>query len=144
MDLTIAALLTQDGVITGAVYALLAMGIVLVFSVTRVIFVPQGDYVAYAALTMAAMQAGKTPGVIWLLLILSAIATVMEYFSEGQNRFTHTQGFTYLSRNTYIARCADRLRGTDAAVDLPASWIDLSFSHMPGAVALQGCLQACC
>lgn len=78
MDLTIAALLTQDGVITGAVYALLAMGIVLVFSVTRVIFVPQGDYVAYAALTMAAMQAGKTPGVIWLLLILSAIATVME------------------------------------------------------------------
>lgn len=78
MDLTIAALLTQDGVITGAVYALLAMGIVLVFSVTRVIFVPQGDYVAYAALTMAAMQAGKTPGVIWLLLILSAIASIME------------------------------------------------------------------
>jgi branched-chain amino acid transport system permease protein len=78
MDLTIAALLTQDGVITGAVYALLAMGIVLVFSVTRVIFVPQGDYVAYAALTMAAMQAGKTPGVIWLLLILAAIASAME------------------------------------------------------------------
>jgi branched-chain amino acid transport system permease protein len=78
MDFTIAALLTQDGVITGAVYALLAMGIVLVFSVTRVIFVPQGDYVAYAALTMAALQAGKTPGVIWLLLILSVIATLME------------------------------------------------------------------
>ena len=78
MDFTIAALLTQDGVITGAIYALLAMGIVLVFSVTRVIFVPQGDYVAYAALTMAALQAGKTPGVIWLLLILSVLATLME------------------------------------------------------------------
>jgi branched-chain amino acid transport system permease protein len=78
MDLTIAALLTQDGIITGAVYALLAMGIVLVFSVTRVIFVPQGDYVAYAALTMAALQAGKTPGVIWLLLMLSVLATSME------------------------------------------------------------------
>ena len=78
MDFTIAALLTQDGVITGAVYALLAMGIVLVFSVTRVIFVPQGDYVAYAALTMAAIQAGRTPGVIWLLLILSVCATLME------------------------------------------------------------------
>ena len=78
MDFTIAALLTQDGVITGAVYALLAMGIVLVFSVTRVIFVPQGDYVAYAALTMAALQVGKTPGVIWLLLILSVLATLME------------------------------------------------------------------
>ncbi len=78
MDFTIAALLTQDGVITGAVYALLAMGIVLVFSVTRVIYVPQGDYVAYAALTMAALQAGKTPGVIWLVMILSFCATLME------------------------------------------------------------------
>lgn len=82
MDLTIAALLTQDGVITGAVYALLAMGIVLVFSVTRVIFIPQGDYVAYAALTMAALQAGKTPGVIWLLLALSGMATLMELTSQ--------------------------------------------------------------
>lgn len=82
MDLTIAALLTQDGVITGAVYALLAVGIVLVFSVTRVIFVPQGDYVAYAALTMAAMQAGKTPGVIWLVLILSGMATLMEITTQ--------------------------------------------------------------
>jgi len=78
MDLTIAALLTQDGVITGAVYALLAMGIVLVFSVTRVIFVPQGDFVAYAALTMAALQAGRTPGIIWLLLLLSGVASAME------------------------------------------------------------------
>ena len=82
MDLSIAALLTQDGVITGAVYALLAMGIVLVFSVTRVIFVPQGDYVAYAALTMAAIQTGKTPNVIWLLLILSGVATLMEITSQ--------------------------------------------------------------
>lgn len=88
MDFTIAALLTQDGVITGAVYALLAMGIVLVFSVTRVIFVPQGDYVAYAALTMAAMEAGKTPGVIWLLLILSTIATAMEVSALVRSKTT--------------------------------------------------------
>lgn len=88
MDLTIAALLTQDGVITGAVYALLAMGIVLVFSVTRVIFVPQGDYVAYAALTMAALQAGKTPGVIWLLLILSGMASLMELSSLIRTKST--------------------------------------------------------
>ncbi|MDO9278584.1 MAG: branched-chain amino acid ABC transporter permease [Polaromonas sp.] len=86
MDLTIAALLTQDGVITGAVYALLAMGIVLVFSITRVIFVPQGDYVAYAALTMAAMQAGKTPGIIWLLLIISGVASLMEIISLVQEK----------------------------------------------------------
>lgn len=78
MDLTIAALLAQDGVITGAVYALMALGIVLVFTVTRVIYVPQGDYVAYAALTMAALQAGKLPPTVWLLLVLSALAVLME------------------------------------------------------------------
>ncbi len=77
MDLNIAALLAQDGVITGAVYALLAVGIVLVFTVTRVIFVPQGDYVAYAALTMAAFQTGKLPGTVWLLLVLAVLACLM-------------------------------------------------------------------
>lgn len=78
MDLTIAIFLAQDGLITGAVYALLAVAIVLLFTVTRVIFVPQGDFVAFAALTMATFQAGKTPGTIWLLLVLCAIALAME------------------------------------------------------------------
>lgn len=86
MDLTIAALLAQDGVITGAVYALLAVGIVLVFTVTRVIFVPQGDYVAYAALTMAAFQAGQLPGTIWLLLLLAVLATGMEWVQAWRER----------------------------------------------------------
>lgn len=78
MNLTVAAFLAQDGLITGAVYALLAVAIVLVFTVTRVIFVPQGEFVAFAALTMAALQAGKTPGTVWLLLVMSAIAVLME------------------------------------------------------------------
>ena len=34
MDLTIAAFLAQDGLITGAIYALMAVAIVLVFTVT--------------------------------------------------------------------------------------------------------------
>ena len=38
MDLPIAALLTQDGITNGAIYALLALALVLVFAVTRVIF----------------------------------------------------------------------------------------------------------
>ena len=86
MDLTIAALLAQDGVITGAVYALLAVGIVLVFTVTRVIFVPQGDYVAYAALTMAAFQTGKLPGTVWLLLVLGGVALLMEFAQAWRER----------------------------------------------------------
>ena len=68
MDLTIAGVLTVDGLTNGAVYALLGMGIVLLFSVTRIIFIPQGEFVAYAALAMAALQTGKSPALLWLLL----------------------------------------------------------------------------
>ncbi|MBY4597033.1 branched-chain amino acid ABC transporter permease [Ottowia caeni] len=78
MDLQIALMLAQDGVVNGAIYALMALALVLVFSVTRVIFIPQGEFVAYAALSMAALQAGHAPAVIWLLLALSALTLVVE------------------------------------------------------------------
>lgn len=81
MDATIIAFLTQDGFISGAVYALLAVATVLVFTVARVIFVPQGDFVAFAALTMAALQSGKAPGTVWLLAILAGVAMVMEVWT---------------------------------------------------------------
>ena len=81
MDLQIALLLGQDGIVNGAIYALLALALVLVFAVTRVIFIPQGEFVAYGALTLAAFQAGKTPGTLWLLLgagvLVALIDTVM-------------------------------------------------------------------
>jgi branched-chain amino acid transport system permease protein len=70
MDSSIALILAQDGITTGAVYALLAVGLVLVFAVTRVIFIPQGEMVAYGALTMAMLQAGKLPASVWLLMAL--------------------------------------------------------------------------
>ncbi|MDQ5878815.1 MAG: branched-chain amino acid transport system permease protein, partial [Pseudomonadota bacterium] len=54
MDFQIALLLGQDGLTNGAIYALLALALVLVFAVTRVIFIPQGEFVAYGALTLAA------------------------------------------------------------------------------------------
>jgi branched-chain amino acid transport system permease protein len=67
MTLDIALLLAQDGLVNGAVYALLALALVLVFSVTRVIFIPQGEFVAFGGLTLAAIQAGRVPGTFWLL-----------------------------------------------------------------------------
>ncbi len=72
MDADIALILLQDGIINGAVYALLALSLVLVFSVTRVILIPQGELVAFGALTYAALDAGQVPGSIWLLLALGA------------------------------------------------------------------------
>ena len=62
MDASIVGILMLDGATNGAVYALLALAIVLVFAVTRVIFIPQGEFVAYGALTLALLQLGRVPG----------------------------------------------------------------------------------
>jgi len=78
MDLSIAGILALDGVTNGAVYALLALATVLVFAVTRVIFIPQGEFVAFGALTLALFQAGKVPGTVWLLLILAGVVALAE------------------------------------------------------------------
>ena len=89
MDLQIFLLLGQDGITNGAIYALLALALVLVFAVTRAIFIPQGEFVAYGALTLASLQAGKVPGTIWLLLSLgTAIAVIdgIRLLREGRFR----------------------------------------------------------
>src|SRR5260221_12006657 len=72
MDTGIAVILAQDGIVNGAIYGLLGLAIVLVFSVTRIIFVPQGEFVAFGTLTMAMLQAGHLPGTLWLLLAATA------------------------------------------------------------------------
>ena len=78
MDLQIALLLAQDGIVNGAIYGLLAVALVLVFSVTRIIFIPQGEFVAFGALTLAMMQAGRVPTTLWLLVAVAAIALVVD------------------------------------------------------------------
>ena len=78
MDFEIALLLAQDGITNGAIYALLALALVLVFAVTRVIFIPQGEFVALGALTLASLQAGKTPGTLWLLLGAGVAVALVE------------------------------------------------------------------
>ena len=42
MDLSILLVLVQDGIVNGAVYGLLALALVIVFTVTRVVLVPIG------------------------------------------------------------------------------------------------------
>jgi len=80
MDGAIASILALDGVTNGAVYALLALATVLLFAVTRVIFIPQGEFVAYGALTLAMLQTGAVPGTVWLLLILAGAAALADGF----------------------------------------------------------------
>ena len=85
MDFSIASILLLDGLTNGAVYALLGLATVLVFTVTRVIFIPQGEFVAYGALTLAMLQTGKTPGTVWLLLILAGAAALMELIERWRH-----------------------------------------------------------
>ena len=81
LDQTIAIFLIQDGVTNGAIYALLGLAIVLVFSVTRVIFIPQGEFVAHGALTLAMLDAGRVPGTPKLLLCFGVIAFLLDLWA---------------------------------------------------------------
>ena len=73
MDATIFWTLVVGGVVNGTIYALLAIGLVLVFVVTRVILLPQGVYVSFAALTLSQFQRGNVPGTVGLLLALPTV-----------------------------------------------------------------------
>jgi branched-chain amino acid transport system permease protein len=78
MDLSIAAFLVQDGVTNGAIYALLALALVLVFTVTRIIWIPSGEFVTYGTLTLAGLQLGKPPGTVGLLIGVAVVAAAIE------------------------------------------------------------------
>jgi len=89
MDVQIALMLGQDGLINGAIYALLALALVLVFAVTRVMFIPQGEFVAYGALTLAMLQAGAVPATVWLLLGMGVLVALIDgsaALKAGQSR----------------------------------------------------------
>jgi branched-chain amino acid transport system permease protein len=78
MNSQIAAILTMDGVATGAIYVLIALGFVLIFAVTRIIFVPFGDITAFTALTLADLEAKRLPGTASMVAVLALAAALME------------------------------------------------------------------
>ena len=87
MDSTILLFLLQDGVTNGAIYALLALALVLVFAVTRVILVPQGEFVTYGALTLAMLDLGRVPGTAGLLIVFAALALAVEVVEPAASAF---------------------------------------------------------
>ena len=70
--------LIQDGITNGAIYALLGLALVLVFAVTRVILIPQGEFVTYGALTYASLSSGQMPGTAKLAMAMGAAAFVFD------------------------------------------------------------------
>lgn len=85
MDTTIVLFLLQDGVLNGAIYALVAVALVLVFAVTRVILFPQGEFVAFGALTLAALEEGRAPGTIGLLICLGLATALLELWRNRKD-----------------------------------------------------------
>jgi branched-chain amino acid transport system permease protein len=73
--------LIQDGITNGAVYALLGLALVLVFAVTRVILIPQGEFVTYGALTYASLCSGQMPGTAKLAVVMGAAAFLFDMFA---------------------------------------------------------------
>ncbi len=73
--------LLQDGITNGAIYALLGLALVLVFAVTRVILIPQGEFVTYGALTYATLSSGQVPGTARLALAMGIVAFGLDLFA---------------------------------------------------------------
>ncbi|MBL0085654.1 MAG: branched-chain amino acid ABC transporter permease [Ideonella sp.] len=112
MDFSIASILALDGATNGAVYALLALATVLVFAVTRVIFIPQGEFVAFGALTLALFQTGKVPGTVWFLLVLAALGAVADV----------ADGLRHSQSPTRIAKRVLRTAGYPVAIAVVCIW----------------------
>jgi branched-chain amino acid transport system permease protein len=81
LNTTIMLFLVQDGITNGAIYALLGLALVLVFAVTRVILIPQGEFVTYGALTYATLSAGQVPGTARLAVAMGVVAFGLDLFA---------------------------------------------------------------
>ena len=81
LNTTILLFLIQDGITNGAIYALLGLALVLVFAVTRVILIPQGEFVTYGALTYASLASGHVPGTAKLAVAMGLVAFALDLFA---------------------------------------------------------------
>jgi len=85
LNTTILLFLLQDGVTNGAIYALLGLALVLVFAVTRVILIPQGEFITFGALTYATLSAGNAPGTAKLAMVMGMVAFGFELFGARKS-----------------------------------------------------------
>jgi branched-chain amino acid transport system permease protein len=81
LNTTIMLFLLQDGITNGAIYALLGLALVLVFAVTRVILIPQGEFVTYGALSYAMLATGQVPGTARLAVAMGVVAFGLDLFA---------------------------------------------------------------
>lgn len=78
MDTSVALFLGLDGVTNGAVYALVALSLVLVYTTTRVVNVAQGDYLTFGALSFASFASGSLTPLVYLVLGVGVVTTIID------------------------------------------------------------------
>ncbi len=105
MNTTIMLFLVQDGITNGAIYALLGLALVLVFAVTRVILIPQGEFVTYGALTYASLASGQMPGTARLALAMGIVAFGLDLFAS--RKALHWRPVARALRGRYRPAVAD-------------------------------------
>lgn len=82
--MTLAEQLAQylaSGLVTGGIYALIGLGFVIVFGVTRIINFAQGEFVMLGALAMATLRArglGTAEAFVLAVVTVAAVAAVLE------------------------------------------------------------------
>lgn len=119
LDATIATFLIQDGVTNGAIYALLGLALVLVFAVTRIIFIPQGEFVAYGALSLALLDSGKIPGTAPMLIAFGVAAMALDLWALRRG-FNLTSFIRSLVVNLALPAAIYGLVALMAPIELPA------------------------
>ncbi len=75
-----ALFLLVSGLTNGAIYALLGLGLVLIYNVTRVINIAQGEFVMLGALTAVGLSGGAAVGGIHLAIAAGVVWLVLEAF----------------------------------------------------------------
>jgi branched-chain amino acid transport system permease protein len=121
LNTSILLFLLQDGITNGAIYALLGLALVLVFAVTRVILIPQGEFITYGALTYATLSAGQVPGTARLALAMGAVAFCFDIFA---------------ARRSLHARLLLRAAAVDLAFPLALLGLTLALAGRQNSIAI--------
>lgn len=86
MDPQTALFLLVDGLTNGAVYALVGVSLVLIYTTTRVVNIAQGEYVTFGALSLASFIEGSIAPVAWVVVVGGAVCLVLDMREALLNR----------------------------------------------------------
>ncbi|MBB5215872.1 branched-chain amino acid ABC transporter permease [Parapusillimonas granuli] len=78
LDLRTSLFLLVDGLTNGAVYSLVGLSLVLVFTTTRVVNIAQGEYVTFGALTFASFLEGTLAPLIYVVAGGGAVCMALD------------------------------------------------------------------